>query len=226
MSITYSTFGGDRIALIVRGKTSADHDPSVMAQHADCALSNGAPIGYFGEPAGGGSSDRLPSSIGGSGRSGMGSTNLSGMSRVGAVYDYRALRRECEADVELGAAQGSNTVSTALLIATKLLVHVDTIKKTSTGLFGLGNSPSVAGYQPDPHTMRGQVISGPTGMAGRKFTLELPGYKAKALTAGAQAALGLVAERSKGLDVVVCVAPAPEGAAATQWLADWHRPTD
>jgi hypothetical protein len=103
---------------------------------------------------------------------------------------------------------------------------VDTIKKTSTGLFGLGNSPSVAGYQPDPHTMRGKVLSGPTGMAGRQFTLKLPGYQAKALTAGAQAGFGLVAERSKGLGVVVCLAPAPEHAAAAQWLADWHCPTD
>jgi len=112
-------------------------------------------------------------------------------------------------------------------IATKLLVRIDSLKKTSTGLFGLGNSPSVGGYQPDPHTLRGEVVSGPAVLAGRKFALELPGYKAKALTAGAQAGLGLVADRSKeGRDIVVCVAPAPEGAAAAQWLADWHCPTD
>ncbi len=111
-------------------------------------------------------------------------------------------------------------------IATKLLVRVDSLKKTSTGLFGLGNSPSLAGYQPDPHTLRGEVISGPSGVAGRKFTLELPGYRAQALTAGAQAGFGLVAERSNGRDIVVCVAPAPAGAAAAQWLANWHCPTD
>jgi hypothetical protein len=110
-------------------------------------------------------------------------------------------------------------------ITTKLLVRVDAIKKTSTGLFGLGNSPSVAGHQPDPHTMRGEVIR-PAGMAGLKFTLVLPGCKAKALTAGAQAGFGLVAERSNGRDIVVCVAPAPEGTAARQWLADWHCPAD
>ncbi len=118
MSISYYTFGGDRIALVVRGKTSAAHDPSVMAQHADCVLSTGAPIGFFGEPkgGGGGSSSGLPSSIGGTGRGAIGKSNMSGMNMAGAVYDYRALRREREAYVEIGAAQGANVISTALLI--------------------------------------------------------------------------------------------------------------
>jgi len=116
MSITYYTFGGDRIALIVRGKNAADHDPSVMAQHADCVLSNGAPIGFFGEPSAGGASGKLPSSIGGTGRGAVGKSNKSGMSMAGAVYDFRALRREREAYVELSVAEGANVVSTALLI--------------------------------------------------------------------------------------------------------------
>jgi hypothetical protein len=37
------------IALIVRGKCSADHHPSLDDQHADCILSDGAPVGFFGD---------------------------------------------------------------------------------------------------------------------------------------------------------------------------------
>jgi hypothetical protein len=43
------SFAGDKVALIVRGKTSETHSPGVLEQHADCAKSNGAPVGYFGE---------------------------------------------------------------------------------------------------------------------------------------------------------------------------------
>ncbi len=45
-------FTGDSVALIVRGKTGPEHQPDLMNQHADCVLSDGACIGFFGEGAG------------------------------------------------------------------------------------------------------------------------------------------------------------------------------
>jgi hypothetical protein len=50
MADAYSLlFSGDQVGLIVRGKKSHAHKPDVMEQHADCILSNGAPVGFFGE---------------------------------------------------------------------------------------------------------------------------------------------------------------------------------
>lgn len=48
-------FYGDKVALVVRGKRSANHSPGKMVQHADAALSSGAPVGFYGNDEGGGS---------------------------------------------------------------------------------------------------------------------------------------------------------------------------
>src|SRR5260221_10661309 len=40
-------FTGDSVGLIVRGKKSHEHEPGLMEQHADCILSNGAPVGFL-----------------------------------------------------------------------------------------------------------------------------------------------------------------------------------
>jgi len=116
MATTNYNFGGDRVALIVRGKHSADHEPSVMAQHADCALSKGAPVGFFGEAGGGGSSGRAPSSIGASGRGSTGKSNSIGLGMAGVVYDFDKLRQNRPFYVELAQAKGYNLVSTVLFV--------------------------------------------------------------------------------------------------------------
>jgi hypothetical protein len=117
MSATPYTFGGDRIALIVRGKTSADHDPGLMEQHADCALSTGAPMGFFGEASDGGSAGRAPSSFGGSHRASTGKSNGVGLGMAGIVYDLELLRRNRPFYVDVATARGYGVVSTVLLIA-------------------------------------------------------------------------------------------------------------
>lgn len=108
-------FSGDRVALIVRGKTSHAHDPSVLAQHADCVLSNGAPIGFFGE-GNTGSSGNASSGIGGSSRWSADSSNSSGVGMTGAVYDYATLARKRGNYVDAAIARGTGTVSTVLLV--------------------------------------------------------------------------------------------------------------
>ena len=41
-----------QISLIIRGKASEQHHPGVMEQHADVILSDGTPMGFFGENGG------------------------------------------------------------------------------------------------------------------------------------------------------------------------------
>ena len=110
-------------------------------------------------------------------------------------------------------------------IARKVLVHVDAIDKVSSGLFGLGRSPSVEGYLPDARTLRASIVAGPQGLAGRRLTLNLPGPEASNLVVGGNAGVGLVAGQDKGSGIAVCVASAPEGGNA-QWLSSWNCPTN
>ena len=97
MTSSTFTFGGDRVALIVRGKTSHSHKPGNMDQHADCMLSNGAPVGFFG-----------------SGNDG--SSNSIGMGMTGVVYDYSGLSRARAPYVDAAIARGTGTISTVLFI--------------------------------------------------------------------------------------------------------------
>ena len=87
------------IGIIIRGKHSNDHDPAYMEMHADVLLSDGSPIGYYGE--GGGFSAR------------------SGMGMDGVVYDYETMRaqRPFYTELELAAQYG--------VISTLCVVQVD-----------------------------------------------------------------------------------------------------
>lgn len=68
-------FDGTKIALIVRGKTGVNHDPDLLAQHADVILADGSPVGFFGQ---------------GEGTSGSGGSLGAGMD--GVVYDKNLLK--------------------------------------------------------------------------------------------------------------------------------------
>jgi hypothetical protein len=115
MADMYVFDGGDRVGLVVRGKSSHADDPSVFAQHADCILSNGSPVGFFGT-GNTGSSGGGSSGSGGSSRSSANSSNSSGMGMTGVVYDATALGRNRANYVDLGIAQATKTASTVLLV--------------------------------------------------------------------------------------------------------------
>lgn len=104
-------FAGDRIGYIVRGKSDADHDPSVFKQHADCVLSSGTCVGFFGEGRGWsfGSSD----STGGPSSSGS-----SGFGMRGTVYDMDLLKQNRLPYVNAFVAQAYGIQSTLLVINT------------------------------------------------------------------------------------------------------------
>lgn len=115
MASTSIVFSGDQVGLIIRGKKSHTHSPGVLEQHADCILSNGAPIGFFGK-GNAGSSGGASSGIGGSSRWSAGSSNSSGVGMTGVVYDHSALSRARANYVDGHIARGTGTVSAVLLI--------------------------------------------------------------------------------------------------------------
>lgn len=97
MTASTYTFSGDKVALIVRGKRSHNHVPENLEQHADCILSNGSPVGFFGE-------------------GNDGSSNSSGFGMDGIVYDYSALARKRAPYVDSGIAKSTGIISTVLFV--------------------------------------------------------------------------------------------------------------
>jgi hypothetical protein len=91
------TMGAGKIGLVVRGKTSATDDPDLMAQHADCILADGSPIGFYGE---------------GNDQSG----NAIGLRMTGVVYDYAMLRTQRIYYVDFESAVAYSAISTTLLV--------------------------------------------------------------------------------------------------------------
>ena len=100
------TMDNNTIGLIVRGKQSADHEPGVMEQHADCILSTGEPVGYFG---GGGAASSGSTS---------GSWGSVGLNLKGYVSRYERMKQERPFYVNLRDAKQLKVVSTVLLIKT------------------------------------------------------------------------------------------------------------
>ncbi len=94
-------FAGDKVALVVRGKTSADHSPGVLEQHADCVRSDGSPVGYFGE-AGEGSGYILAAVL---------------VGIRGEVYDMDGFRTHRPYYIDAHLARGYGVVSTALVVS-------------------------------------------------------------------------------------------------------------
>lgn len=118
MSDTVISFPCGAIGLVVRGKQAPAHHPGLMAQHADCILHDGSPIGFFGQQgAGSGAvSANSSSGSGGSARNSTGSSNSSGLNMKGIVYDLETLRRFRLQYVELAVAERNRVVSTVLIV--------------------------------------------------------------------------------------------------------------
>src|SRR3954465_15474811 len=91
-----------KIGLIVRGMTGPHADPGMLDQHADCVLSDGAPVGFYGQgpPRSGGNAS--------------GVSNIFGLNLNGAVYDYHAMFVRRRYYVDLATAKGQAVLSTML----------------------------------------------------------------------------------------------------------------
>lgn len=86
------------------------------------------------------------------------------------------------------------------------------IEEKSTGLFGIGASPSIAGNLPDAQTLSGELVAGAD--AGKTATIDLPGLEAQKLAEATQVALGRVED-----GVVICTLPVPDDLSAERALA-------
>jgi hypothetical protein len=104
-------FSGSQVALIVRGKNSAAHRPELMEQHADCVLSNGAPIGFYGE-GNDGSSAGGSSGIAKVSKTSAASFNSSGFGMSGVVFEFAQLSRFRANYVDAAIARSTGTIST------------------------------------------------------------------------------------------------------------------
>ena len=94
-----------QVGLIVRGMDHPGHDPSVLAQHADCILPDGSPIGFFGQgPAYTGE------------RSGSGSSMNLGVNMHGVVIDHQALSAQRPWYVDARMAKANVVRSTVIII--------------------------------------------------------------------------------------------------------------
>lgn len=98
------TLNSAQVGFIVRGKLNDEHSPGLMEQHADCILSSGEPIGYFG---GEGAASSGSSS---------GSWNSSGLNMKGFVADYQKMKQVRPFYVDLSLAKRYSVISTILII--------------------------------------------------------------------------------------------------------------
>jgi hypothetical protein len=102
-------------------------------------------------------------------------------------------------------------------VTSKLVIRISNIKAHSTGWFGIGRSPSIAGVQPDPTDISGEIILGPASLNGREVSLTVPKVKAQTLKVGNLGLLGVVDDGK----TVICVEEVPDLAGVE--LNDWVR---
>ena len=111
MPSKFYTFSGDKVALIVRGKKNADHSPGKMQQHADCAKSDGTPVGYFGGASSGSSGADSGGSSGGLGY--IAGAVLIGIK--GEVYELDEFKIHRPHYISSAKAKAAGVVSTVLM---------------------------------------------------------------------------------------------------------------
>jgi hypothetical protein len=108
--LTFDRTNKDQVALIVRGKSSATHEPKLNDQHADVILPNGEPVGYFGE--GGGVSGWVTQQ-----KVGILKRVVGAMRMEGGVYGYNKLAMHRPHFVDGTRAQEGNVYSTVLVVS-------------------------------------------------------------------------------------------------------------
>lgn len=100
-------FSGDRVGLIVRGMSGPDERPWYISQHADCILSDGTLIGFFGDGPGGSSA---------SGRSISGGSGSSGFGLGGHVFDKNDYKTRRPQYINIDSARSKTVLSTVILV--------------------------------------------------------------------------------------------------------------
>jgi hypothetical protein len=150
-----------RVALIVRGKKSSTDEPDLLAQHADCILPDGSPIGFYGT-----GNDQSGNSI--------------GLRMDGQVWDYPMLSTRRVFYVDFDSAVAYGAISTTLFVQAttaqaRAFVSAWATMKSSPGSFNIvGNNCSThaskafidAGILPDgipgldtPNNLYNQLVA-------------------------------------------------------------------
>ncbi len=102
----------------------------------------------------------------------------------------------------------------------KLLVKTIKVEKASSGLFGIGASPSMAHALPDATDVTVQVIDGPAPWTGQTLRIQLPGVEAQKLARAPMAGLGLLNNTT-----CICLTQVPEVVHDTaDWFKHWACP--
>lgn len=96
---------GSSVGYIVRGKNGPNDVPGLLTQHADCILSTGEPVGFFGRE--------------GPGSGGLSSTswNSIGINQIASVLGYDQMLETRKTFVDAELARGVNGFSTILIIS-------------------------------------------------------------------------------------------------------------
>lgn len=77
-------------------------------------------------------------------------------------------------------------------IESKVLVKIDSLEETSSGLFSIGKSPSLASNLPDPYTLKGTVLKSTSRFEEKSIQLIAPKLEIENIQPGKAAMLGLV----------------------------------
>ncbi len=101
--------------------------------------------------------------------------------------------------------------------AGRVAITVSSIEKQGGGLFGINQSPSIAGNLPDARIVTGEVLAGD---GSGTVQLKIPAHELPAVAPGGVLAIMLTQDHH-----AFCVAVPPvTGAALAGWLAAWECP--
>lgn len=87
-------------------------------------------------------------------------------------------------------------------IEDRLLVQVESVKSQSSGLFGIKNSPSLAGSLPDPVSVSGIVIDADASLNGRSIQVVAPKLEVETIEKGIYTMFGIVENT-----ICICIVP-------------------
>ena len=87
-------------------------------------------------------------------------------------------------------------------IEDRLLVHIDSVKPKGSGLFGIKNSPSLAGSLPDPVIVSGVVIDADAKLNGKSIEVVTPKLELDNFKQGIYAMFGVVETT-----ICICIVP-------------------
>lgn len=87
-------------------------------------------------------------------------------------------------------------------IEDRILVKVESVKPKDSGLFGIMNSPSLAGSLPDPIIVSGVVINADDTLNGKSIQVVAPKLEIENIKKGTYAMFGIVENT-----ICICIVP-------------------